>query len=371
MTETLRNIFTVNLGVKKNETVIVFTDRVPLEIDMTRKDRRIREELHGITRDIAAAGEEFCNIVYLEYPTLGQHGVEPSVEMWEAAFGHAAVRKLKDAKLFKKILEKKASPDELEATERIIKETAVSPAAIIALAYYSTSHTRFRHLLTKCMGVRYASMPLFDKEMLDGAMTADWKAVEARTERLVRKMTGGEMVYITSHNGTSISFSIKGRESQPDTGIITKPGAFSNLPAGEAYLAPVEGTAQGTLILEWAPTGRLSKPIELTVKDGMVTNVYGTDPFADELKEIIEKMPDAANIAELGIGTNDKASRPDNILETEKILGTVHIAIGDNSSFGGKVSVPFHEDFIFFKPNMEVIRGEDKIEIIVEGEPRW
>ena len=62
-----------------------------------------------------------------------------------------------------------------------------------------------------------------------------------------------------------------------------------------------------------------------------------------------------ANIAELGIGTNDKAARPDNILESEKILGTVHIALGDNSSFGGKISTPFHQDFVFFKPTLTLI----------------
>ena len=371
MNETLHDIFTVNLDVKKDETVLIFTDHVPLEVNTTHIDRKIREELHGITRAVAEVGEELCNIKYIEYPTLGQHGTEPSAEVWEAAFGHTAVRRLKDAHLFKKILEKKTTPDEITTAEQIIKETAVSPAAIIALSYYSTSHTRFRHLLTKCMGVRYASMPLFDKEMLDGAMTADWKLVEDSTERLVKKMTGGDMAYITSHNGTSISFSIKGRETLPDTGNITKPGSFSNLPAGEAFVAPVEGTAQGTLILEYAPTRRLTNPIELVVKDGMVTTVYGKDPFAGELKDIIEKTPAAANIAELGIGTNHKATRPDNILETEKILGTVHIAIGDNSSFGGKVSVPFHEDFIFFKPTLEIIRGDEKIDILIEGEPRW
>jgi len=371
MNDILRKIFTVNLGVKKDETVIIFTDRVPLELKPSHKERKASEELHGIARAIAAEGESLCKTVYLEYPTLGQHGVEPPSEIWEAAFGHAAIKSLKEARLFQKISEKKAGPDEIAAAERIIKETAVPPDAVIALAHYSTSHTRFRDFLTRCMGVRYASMPIFDAAMLSGAMTADWKAVEERTERLVKRMTGADMVYITSRNGTSISFSIKGRRTQPDTGIITEPGSFSNLPAGEAFLAPVEGTAQGMLIIEWAPTRRLARPVELTVKDGMVTAVDGQEPFADELRKIIEKTPDAANIAELGIGTNDKASRPDNILETEKILGTLHIALGDNSSFGGKVSVPFHEDFIFFKPTMEIIKDGEKIDILVEGEPRW
>ncbi|MBI5563051.1 MAG: aminopeptidase [Deltaproteobacteria bacterium] len=370
MDDVIKKIFTVNLGVKKDETVIVFTDVAGPEKEPPGNERPKGEELREIAKAVARAGSTVCNTVYLEYPALGQHGVEPPVAIWEAAFGKAAVDKLIEAKLLGKILSKKAGADEIKAAGEIIKTVGSAPDAVIALAHYSTSHTRFRSFLTR-KGARYASMPLFDREMLGTAMTADWKEVERRTMRLVKKMTGGDTVYITSHNGTSISFSIKGREVQPDTGIITAPGSFSNLPAGEAFLAPVEGTAEGTLVLEWAPTRRLAYPVELYVKDGNVVDISGRDPFADELRGIIEREPLSANVAELGIGTNDKAKRPDNILETEKILGTVHVAIGDNSSFGGRVSVPFHEDFIFFRPTMEVIKGEDKTEILIDGEPRW
>lgn len=369
--DVLRKIFTVNLGVKKDETVIVFTDCAAPDNKLPANELQKREELNKIARAVVDAGKDLCKIVYLEYPELGAHGAEPPVEMWKAAFGHVAIKRLVDAKLFKKLLDKKAGADDLSTAEAIIRKDALSPDAVIALAHYSTSHTRFRDFLTRRMGARYASMPMFDKEMLGGAMTADWKQVETRTNRLIKKLTGADMVYITSRNGTSVSFSIKGREPQPDTGIITVPGRFSNLPAGEAFLAPIEGTADGTLILEWTPTRRLLRPIELYVKAGNVVDIAGSDPFADELRAIIERNPLAGNIAELGIGTNDKATRPDNILETEKILGTVHIALGDNSSFGGKVSVPFHEDFIFFRPTMEVIKNGEKVEILVKGEPRW
>jgi leucyl aminopeptidase (aminopeptidase T) len=74
------------------------------------------------------------------------------------------------------------------------------------------------------------------------------------------------------------------------------------------------------------------------------------------------------NIAEFGVGTNHAAKRPDNILESEKILGTVHIALGDNSSFGGKVKAPFHQDFIFFKPTVTLIHKDgSRKEILKAG----
>ena len=58
------------------------------------------------------------------------------------------------------------------------------------------------------------------------------------------------------------------------------------------------------------------------------------------------------NVAELGIGTNYKAKIRGNILEDEKVLGTCHIAFGNNKHFGGKVDVPFHVDFVIQNPTI-------------------
>lgn len=369
--EALEKIYTVNLGVKEDERVLVFTDLIGENEEVSDDERGRRQALVGIASDVAEAGESLCDVEYLEFTAVGSHGKEPPKELWEACFGAKAIDMLDKKELLSLILSKKANADVLKAAEEIIEKYAECPAAIIALSNYSTSHTRFRDFLTRVKGVRYASMPLFERFMLEGAMTADWTDVERRTKRLVSMMSGADTVVITSHNGTSISFSIKGRETLPDTGILTERGSFGNLPAGEAFLAPVEGTADGILVLEWAPTGKFHNPVELIVKKGQVVEVVGKDDFSNDLRDRIAKNPLCGNIAELGIGTNDKASRPDNILETEKILGTIHIALGDNSSFGGKVSVPFHQDFIFFRPNMEVVKGEEKIEILIEGEPRF
>ena len=90
------------------------------------------------------------------------------------------------------------------------------------------------------------------------------------------------------------------------------------------------------------------------VVDGVVKDVEGKDPYVDELLAKFSSMPLARNIAELGIGTNDGAKNPANILESEKILGTIHLACGDNSSFGGTISVPYHQDFVIFEPTVVI-----------------
>ena len=96
------------------------------------------------------------------------------------------------------------------------------------------------------------------------------------------------------------------------------------------------------------------------MKKGRVVSVEGDDPYAGLLDGKLNERKENRNIAELGIGTNEKARRPDNILESEKILGTIHIALGDNSSFGGTVKTPFHQDFVFFRPTVKLIDKEGK-----------
>jgi leucyl aminopeptidase (aminopeptidase T) len=108
--------------------------------------------------------------------------------------------------------------------------------------------------------------------------------------------------------------------------------------------------------------------VALTVKNGFIEGVSGDEEYAGYLREKLSERTGNANIAELGIGTNDMARRPDNILESEKILGTIHIALGDNSSFGGNVSTPFHQDFVFFRPTVMLIqKGGNRTTLMKDG----
>ena len=351
----IKNIFNINLKIKKSDQILVFTDG-------------FNRELKKIGKMVYQVGKEYSdNITYIEFNPTGCHGNEPPGELWEKAFGSHIVNTLKKNKLLKPLLEKKIGAKRLKNIEDIIesnKQDAVN--AVIAISYYSTSHTRFRHMLTSICGTRYASMPLFDEKMLSGAMTVDWKSMHERTKEIARIVNRYEDIEIECPNGTSISFSKKGRKALSDTGLITKPGQFSNLPAGEVYLAPLEGTASGKLVLDWAPTRKLKSPLIAYVENGMVKQLEGSEPYVKIIEDKLNEKKENRNIAELGIGTNDKAKRPDNILESEKIMGTIHLAFGDNSSFGGKISTPFHQDFVFFYPTVTLISKSGKKRLLIQ-----
>lgn len=368
LNKAIKSIFDINLCIKKNEKLLVFTDLIQPDENISASDKKRREGLVKIAKKILEVGKEICNIEFAAYPSLKENGVEPSEDIWIKAFGRDSVRELNKNGYLQRLRHKDKEPAYLKEVEKIIntyKSNVVN--AVIALSNFSTSHTKFRDLLCAICGTRYASMPLFDEEMFYGPMDVDWQKLAERTKKLADILNHGKEVLIKTPNGTDVRMTIEGRKAKADTGLLTEPGSFSNLPAGEAFLAPLEGTTNGRLVIEWAPTCKLDSPIILEVADGKVKNITGKDSYADILTKKLNENSDFRNIAELGIGTNDKAKRPDNILESEKILGTIHIALGDNSSFGGTVRTPFHQDFVFFEPTVVVKNDKEEITILDKG----
>jgi leucyl aminopeptidase (aminopeptidase T) len=54
------------------------------------------------------------------------------------------------------------------------------------------------------------------------------------------------------------------------------------------------------------------------------------------------------------VGTNDRATLTGNVLEDEKILGTIHVAFGASAGIGGTVSVPIHLDVVVLDVSLEL-----------------
>ena len=219
----------------------------------------------------------------------------------------------------------------------------------------SLSHTAARKEANSS-GARIASMPDVTPEMMARTLSGSYDRIAHRCIRYADLLTPALEAHILTPAGTDLRFSIQGRQGIADTGIIRASGDFGNLPAGEAYVSPVEGTANGRLVVDgsMAGIGKLEVPIVMTVEQGYVTEVTG-GPDAEKLEAIINPYgKEARNIAELGIGLNELARITGLPLEDEKVLGTVHIGIGDNSNFGGSVSVPSHLDGILLQPTLTV-----------------
>jgi len=219
----------------------------------------------------------------------------------------------------------------------------------------SLTHTRARKEASEA-GVRGATLPGITPDTMARCLAADYQAIAERSLRLARILSAGSVARVTSQAGTDITLSIAGREGIADTGLLTQKGAFGNLPAGEAFLAPVEGTAEGVIVVDGSlgDTGVLDEPITLLVKEGFVTEIRGGRK-AEQVRRLLEPHGrDAFNIAELGVGTNDRARLVGNVLEDEKVMGTLHIAVGNNAFMGGRVNVPSHHDGVLLSPDLLV-----------------
>lgn len=224
----------------------------------------------------------------------------------------------------------------------------------IAPTTKSLSHTQARHEASQ-KGARAATMPQITEDMLLRTMSADYTEVARRSKILADALTAGSEVRIVSDAGTDVTISVEGRTGLSDDGMLTEPGAFGNLPAGEGFVAPVEGRTQGRIVFDGSiwPIGLLEEPLVVDIKDGYATELSGYR--AAELREMLEKHGrDAFAVAELGIGTNETAKLTGNVLEDEKIMGTIHVAFGDNHSFGGSIRVSSHQDGIVLRPHVTI-----------------
>lgn len=351
----------------EGERILVFGDTIRPDERPDTTDRERRARLFEVAGEAARfAGENYGNSSFVTFPATAASGAEPPEILWRGAFGNAIVDKLVAQGILQRLLAKEASEEDIAAARTLVSTNSSEVAdVVIALSNNSTSHTKFRALVNAAGG-RFASLPHFDPDMFFTSMQVDWHALTERTDRLAGEVNHAVEILIKTPNGTSMRIGKKGREAEGDNGILTSPGSFGNLPAGEVYLAPLEGTSEGVMVLEYAPTRKLASPLELLVKDGQVVEIRGDEPYRQKLEQKFAESTKNRNIAELGIGTNDKATRPDNILEAEKILGTIHIALGDNSGFGGTISTPFHEDYVFYSPTLTAVLENGRKKMLLQ-----
>jgi leucyl aminopeptidase (aminopeptidase T) len=163
-------------------------------------------------------------------------------------------------------------------------------------------------------------------------------------------------VRVNAPGGTDILIGLIGRKSKYDDGDFSAMGSGGNLPAGETFISPENGTAEGVIVFDGSISLHdrdilIKSPIRCEVEKGFVREITGGRE-AYELRETVMlaernavqfekegRIPaglgeayakNARNIGELGIGLNPEARISGNMLEDEKAFNTCHFAIGQN-----------------------------------------
>ncbi len=287
------------MGLQKNETLLIVTDEIKREIGLA---------LHE-------AGKSLCQeSLLIEIKSREINGQEP--------------------------------PSQVSALMKTV-DVVVCPTA------KSLTHTDARREAVK-LGVRVGTMPGITIDTMVRCLNADYNKIIALTDFIAAKMVGVGTIRVVTEKGTNVTMPVKHRMILPSKGVLRNKGESGNLPSGEVFLAPWEDQTNGRVVIDgsMAGIGMVETPITIDIVNGYAESITG-GVEAQKLVEMLDKVGrDARAVAEFGIGTNYKAILTGQILEDEKVFGTIHIAFGNNITMGGRISVSSHLDGLVKEPDV-------------------
>jgi leucyl aminopeptidase (aminopeptidase T) len=235
----------------------------------------------------------------------------------------------------------------------------------------------FDQLLYGLKKVRSFWSPEVTVDMFVRTVPIDYTKLRKDCAKVEASFKGAKTVNVQTDLGTHINVSVEGREAKNDDGDFRKPGKGGNLPAAEVFISPKLGASNGVIVFDGSitldETLVVKNPVKITVEKGHVTKIEGGKE-ADLLQDYVhnagerpyqmaqkgeitidkakEYSRNATNLGELGIGLNPKAKIIGNVLEDEKVLGTVHFAIGSN--YDQDALALIHSDCIVKNPTITI-----------------
>jgi leucyl aminopeptidase (aminopeptidase T) len=209
--------------------------------------------------------------------------------------------------------------------------------------------------------LRCASMPRVTRSMEQTALAADYSEVARKAHTLADKLDRSDGARVDFSTGHKLYFDLRNRKADPDDGQLhaDKTGIrLINLPSGEACIAPYEGELEGqpSRTEGTIPVMDGDELVLLEVRENHIQQVIGQGPQAAKRREYFAVDQARCNLAELGLGCNDKAVISGIVLEDEKVLG-MHWAYGRSNHIGGVTGVEHfsdpshvvHQDIVYAK----------------------
>ncbi|HNX47531.1 MAG TPA: aminopeptidase [Methanomassiliicoccales archaeon] len=252
------------------------------------------------------------------------------------------------------------------------------------IGYVGRDGQKYSHLYEKVLDgdkrTRSFWSPNCTREIFERGVPIDYALLRKNAKALKERIDAGKEVRVTSPAGTDVRFGIDGRQGHYDDGDFTLPGKGGNLPTGEVYVSPSNGTAEGVIVFDGTVdldthAERPDVPVRVRFEKGYAVEITGGET-ARQLEALLERSAtmardqgkrdeerNARHLGELGIGLNPNAKMSCNTLEDEKVGGTVHFAIGMNLENDAHALV--HLDCLVLRPDVYV----DDVLIIKEGRP--
>lgn len=206
-------------------------------------------------------------------------------------------------------------------------------------------------------------------DMFWRAVMTDYDCMYEQGRRIADVLENASRVRVYTDR-TDLTFSVKGRPVYIDDGVISEEDIRigdigNNLPAGEVFCAPLEHCCEGRAFFGAAfYKGEKITGINTVFKKGKMVEV-SCETNEKLFKEALAHAHGGKDvIGEFGIGLNPEVKEVTGyVLTDEKIIGSIHIALGENRGFGGKNESSLHWDLVMMHPTVEV----DGVVIMDEG----
>jgi aminopeptidase len=182
-------------------------------------------------------------------------------------------------------------------------------------------------------------------------VNVDYTDLQKRGADVSAALAGGSELHVTDSAGTDLKVRVQGRRYGVSDGIISAEDAKKGpaglnvyLPAGEVYVTPVPGTAEGKIVraLEYYQ-GKEINNLTMTFAAGKLTSLTGSGPGFDLMKSRYDaggEGKDLFAVVDFGINPNVKLPASSKIA-TWVPAGTVTVGVGNNVWAGGDNKNPY------------------------------
>lgn len=229
---------------------------------------------------------------------------------------------------------------------------------VVGLTRGNITHTQARRD-AQARGAHVIALPECDGEdffMLPG-WSADFDALAPEIDAVAAALTRARHAHVTSSDGTDLHISLEGRAGRSLNGFVNSQDISTGYGL-EASIAPLEGTANGTIVVNESIPGVLiigDDPITIDIENGYAVRIHG-GANANRFRLFLEKFrdPEIYNLAELGVGMNPECVPDGRMLTDENVYGNVQLALGTSAYIGGTVKAAAHYDTISHSNRIEL-----------------
>ena len=221
---------------------------------------------------------------------------------------------------------------------RIAADMEQSDVSIFA-AQVQANELRSRMDMTDIVNrrrMRHAHMVNITPRIMTEGMRADYRKVDAISQRVIDVVRESRRIRATTPAGTDITAELNpGYRWVKTSGLIT-PEKWGNLPGGEVFTTP--GSVNGTFVIDGVVGDWLcdryglltAAPLTVTIRDSRLTGAHSTNQaLRDDFWAYTHTDAESDRVGEFAIGTNIELHDViGHILQDEKFPG-VHIAFGN------------------------------------------